>query len=147
MNLYEWALRHGITPAAVSDLKQLMGTLPGSHIVDPDVTTEFGASRAIRFEAAQKGILMWRNNVGAYLDDHGNMVRYGLANETKQMNQNVKSSDLIGIKPNGQFVAREVKKPGWRYTGTARESAQLKFIELIISKGGDAAFATGEGTL
>jgi hypothetical protein len=65
-----------------------------------------------------------------------------------------KSSDLIGIRPVsfggchfGQFVARECKAPGWEYTGTLREKAQLNFLEFIASMGGDACFCTGEGTL
>lgn len=112
----------------------------------------------IRLEASRKGLRLWRNNVGAaYLQD-GTFVRYGLANETKAMNDAIKSSDLIGIRPTlitaahvgsvfGQFVAREVKASGWRYTGTTREQAQNAFLEIVLSLGGDAAFATGDDTL
>jgi hypothetical protein len=85
--------------------------------------------------------------VGAAVDARGNHVRFGLANDSKEMNDRIKSSDLIGIGRDGRFIAREVKAPGWRYTGTDREQAQLKFIELIIGMGGDACFVTEEGSL
>ena len=112
----------------------------------------------VRLEASQKGCRLWRNNVGVLRDERGVPVRYGLANETKAMNQKIKSSDLIGIRPLvitqemvgmtvGQFVAREIKAEGWKYTGTDREKAQLRFLELVLSLGGDAAFANSEGSL
>ena len=74
------------------------------------------------------------------------------------MNDAIKSSDLIGIRPVviteqhvgtviGQFVAREIKAGDWKYRGSAREKAQGKFLELVASLGGDAAFANKEGTL
>lgn len=154
MNLNQWAIKWGIPYAAVEDLRRGFGTVD----TEPQ-TTQAGESEAavqtrIRLEASTKGMRIWRNNRGACIDDKGNFIRYGLANDSVQMNDKIKSSDLIGIRPLrvggltiGQFVAREVKPTGWRYTGTPREVAQLKFLELVASMGGDACFATTEGTL
>ncbi len=116
---------------------------------------ESAVSKHERLKAAQSGILLWRNNVGVFKDERGIPVRFGLANESSQMNKRIKSSDLIGIKPVlitqdmvgtviGQFIARETKRTGWKYTGTPREVAQRKFMELVIAAGGDAAFTTGD---
>ena len=100
----------------------------------------------IILEAARHGIRLMRNNVGAGVmrDEHtGNesYVRFGLLNESKEMNKRIKSSDLISlIPPTGQFIAVEVKKEGWKYTGTPREKAQLAFIDWVKSMGGLASF-------
>jgi len=112
----------------------------------------------IRLKAAKKGIYLWRNNNGAVHTADGNFIRFGLANDSKQLNEKLKSSDLIGIKPQiitqdmvgktlGVFFCREVKRPGWKYTGNSREIAQLNWINLINSLGGDAAFITNEDEL
>lgn len=157
MNLNEWAIRWQIPYEAVEDLRRLMGA------VDTDPPQHPGESEAaiqnrIRLEASRVGARLLRNNVGAFETDDGSFVRYGLANDSQQMNKNIKSSDLIGLKPVavqpyhvgqtlGVFVAREVKRGDWKYTGTPEELAQLKFLELVLALGGDAAFVTGEGTL
>jgi len=112
----------------------------------------------IKLEASQKKMRLWRNNNGVAFSKDGTPIRFGLANESKKVNEVLKSSDLIGIKPIvitqdmvgktiGQFVCREVKNSEWKYSGTKREQAQLNWINLINSLGGDAAFATSEGTL
>lgn len=117
--------------------------------------SETAVSNKIRLRAAELGIYLWRNNVGATYTQDGNFLRYGLANDSSAVNKILKSSDLIGIKPIiitpdmtgkliGQFYCREVKHGGWRYTGTDREKAQLNWIDLINRLGGDAAFTTGE---
>lgn len=99
---------------------------------------------------------MWRNNVGVLIDATGRPVRYGLANDSKAMNQAVKSADLIGIRPVtitpdmvgqtiGQFVSIEVKAEGWRpQPNDQHEIAQRKWAELVILAGGYAIFSTGE---
>jgi hypothetical protein len=40
-----------------------------------------------------------------------------------------------------------MKPRGWRFTGRERETAQLNWINLVMTHGGDACFATGEGTI
>jgi len=157
IHLNEWAIRWGVPFEAVEDLRRIMGSIA----TDPAI--KFGESEAaiqtrIRLEASRAGCRLWRNNVGGTYTEDGSFIRYGLANESKQMNDSIKSSDLIGIRPVlitpqhvgqilGQFVAREVKPEGWRYCANKREAAQLRFLELVFSLGGDAGFATGEGTI
>lgn len=155
--LHEWAAAWGIPAAAVADLQM--------RIVSPQVSapskgvSEAAVQAAVRLEAGQKRVLLWRNNVGALLDKRGIPVRYGLANDSAQMNAHIKSADLIGIRPVlitqahvgttiGQFVSREVKEVGWRFNpGDQHERAQLTWAELVTAAGGDACFAAGTGTL
>jgi len=154
MNLHEWATRWGVSPAALADLRARLVAVNTDPAAPSDTTTEAGAQDAVRLEASAKGGRLWRNNLGATIDNRGNYLRYGLANDSKQMNELIKSSDLIGIRPVtvagvtiGQFMAREIKAPGWVYKGTKREQAQLRFLELVAGLGGDAQFSTGEGTI
>ena len=157
MNLHQWAIKWGVPHGAVEDLRREFG------LINTECNPLAGESEAaiqtrIRLEASRCGARVWRNNVGATMDENGNFIRYGLCNDSKQMNKMIKSSDLIGIRPVtitegmvggviGQFLAREVKDGKWSYSGSAHEQAQLKFLELVTSLGGDASFANGEGTL
>lgn len=157
MNLNLWAIKHGVSFEALTELRALMTGVS----TDPKPVageSEAAVQTRIRLEMSRKGGRIFRNNVGAMMDDNGNFIRYGLCNDSKQMNRLIKSSDLIGIKPVtitqnhvgqviGQFVAREVKAANWQYTGSKREEAQLRFLELVIAMGGDAQFANSEGTL
>lgn len=154
MILYEWAKNWGVSLEALRDLEARMGldSLPATA---PHVEGSEGLVQSReRLAAARQGWPIWRNNVGACTDEHGNFIRYGLANDSKRLNSVLKSSDLIGCRPLvikrddvgktfGQFVARECKPAGWRYAATDRELAQRRFIELINSLGGDAKFTTG----
>jgi hypothetical protein len=151
MNLYEWGARWGLPQAAIDELRNGMGL--GELTAREGATSEAGSQQRVRLEAAAAGAVLWRNNVGACVDDRGNHIRYGLCNESRQMNEKVKSSDLIGITPvliesyhvgfkMGVFTAREVKAPGWQWSGTPREVAQRKFGEIVMSHGGDFQFIT-----
>ena len=158
MNLNQWAIKWGIPYAAVEDLRREFGMVNLNPEPPIKGNNEAAVQSRVRLEASHAGGVLWRHNVGGTLDDRGNFIRYGLANDSKQMNASFKSSDLIGIRPVritsemvggtiGQFIAREVKAPTWSYSGKAREVAQLKFLELVVSMGGDACFATGGGTI
>jgi len=122
------------------------------------MTREAETQALIRAEASAKGGRLWRNNVGVLLDKRGVPIRFGLCNDSATVNAGLKSGDLIGIMPVlitpemvgmyiGQFVSREVKRPGWEYHGDAREVAQQRWIDLINGLGGGAGFATEVGTL
>ena len=109
--------------------------------------------------ASQFDILLMRNNVGAFQDDRGNFIRYGLMNDSKRLNEEIKSSDLIGITPVtitadmvgktfGVFTAIESKREGWRRSPTdKREAAQAKFHEIVRKLGGFAGFAAAPSDL
>jgi hypothetical protein len=122
------------------------------------MTSEAYSQSQVRLEAPRAGVTLWRNNVGVLTDLTGRPVRFGLANDSRQLNEALKSSDLIGWRPVlitpghvgrtiAQFVSRECKAPGWKYTGTDRERAQKAWLDLVAAAGGDSAFATGPGTL
>lgn len=118
--------------------------------------SERDIQNAVRMAASMAGWRVWRNNVGVLIDSRGVPVRYGLANDSTAVNKNIKSADLIGIRPVlilpehightvGQFVSLEVKRAGWAPGGTdARELAQTNWRNLVLSLGGYAKFTTGE---
>jgi len=154
--VYQWAARHGVPLAAVNELLQMLGARdanPPDQLTQP--RSEAWVQQQRRLQLARCGGLSWRNNVGAYRDDRGAMVRYGLCNDSKELNQRIKSSDLIEIVPVligpehlgttiGQFSATECKEQGWRYTATPHEQAQLAFGELVLSRGGLFQFYNGD---
>lgn len=159
-----WAMRWNLPPAALVDLMQTLGALTPlpEAAKDSKHNSESAVQSLVRLEAAQKGLLLWRNNVGAgrFISDTGteSFMRFGLANDSKQVNEKLKSADLIGIRPIaigqqhvgqviGQFVSREVKERAWKWTGTPREIAQMNWAALVASLGGDAQIVNSEGSL
>lgn len=161
MSLETWAIKHGVSWQALQELRASWGL----HGAAEEPVSTHGSARTdeaavqgrVRLEAAQLGLRLWRNNVGALVDERGVPVRYGLANDTKALNKAIKSADLIGIRPVlitqahvgrtlGQFVSRECKPAAWSWGGTEREIAQQKWAQLVIACGGDAAFVTGTGS-
>lgn len=107
----------------------------------------------IRLEIAKRGGRIWRNNNGAAFTPDGRPVRYGLGNDSANLNKVLKSSDLIGWMPTiitpadigktfARFLSIECKKAGWVYAGTDREHAQLNWINLVKLGGGLGGFVT-----
>ena len=156
MILDKWAARWHIPSYALAELKAAMGIheVP----VTAEGVSEAAVQQQIRLEAGRQGVALFRNNNGACMDEDGRLIRYGLGNDSKAMNDKLKSSDLIGITPHivtvhdvgstiGVFTSIEVKRAGWVFgksTGkdAKREQAQLAWIQLIKKLGGRAQFAT-----
>jgi hypothetical protein len=75
---------------------------------------------------SKAGCLVFRNNTGA-VKDGDRYIRYGLCKG---------SADIIGLTPDGRFLAVEVK------TRTGRPTKeQLTFIDAINEQGGIAGVA------
>lgn len=128
--------------------------------------SEAAVQTAIRIRAGELGIILFRNNVGACVDDTGRMIRYGLANDSAQMSKRIKSGDLIGIARRtvrfsnainapcalslGVFLSVECKREDWQggfpnpidpAKFNDRERAQQTWIDLVRKNGGCAGFA------
>ena len=76
---------------------------------------------------SQAGVKAFRNNTGTLLDRTGRPVKFGLC---------VGSSDIIGIAPDGIFVAIECKTQIGQPT-----DKQVNFINVINATGGRAGVA------
>lgn len=107
---------------------------------EEELEITLGGPGAVR--ASEMGGALWRNNSGACFDSTGRMVRYGLGNVSKKLNAVWKMPDYVGIQPGGRFAGIEWKRPGWTWTGTAHEQAQLNAIRNIVALGGVAGFCS-----
>ncbi len=117
---------------------------------------ENSVASIVRLTGAYRDIPLWRNNVGVLMNQDGRPVRYGLANDSKRLNKEIKSSDLIGITPVlitpdmigqilGIFTAVETKHSEWVFSENDHHSvAQKKFHDIVVRYGGYAGFATNE---
>lgn len=149
-----WAQLWGIPAEALADLAKMEGTYPitATDALVEGCATEGELQAKVVMLAPHKGYWLTRNNVGMLFNEDGNPIRFGLCNRTADENKRIKSSDLIGFRrllitadmvgsTVAQLAVREVKKPGWRYSGKGREPAQKAFIDFVNASGGDAAFA------
>jgi hypothetical protein len=73
------------------------------------------------------GCIVWRNNTGALPDKNGRIIKFGLCNG---------SSDIIGINPDGKFLAVECKNANGRATPEHK-----RFLAAVIAGGGRAGIA------
>ncbi|AUR98507.1 hypothetical protein NVP1251O_76 [Vibrio phage 1.251.O._10N.261.55.E5] len=152
--LTEWAERFNIGPDALFSLYQILTIPLGSAAVgEYEKNSETYVQNVLRVLASSREhAYLWRNNVGATQTPDGRMIRYGLCNESKKLNQRFKSSDLIGGTPVtvtadmvGKrvmiFTAVEVKKADWKPgSDTQRERGQLRFINAVRAAGGFGFF-------
>ncbi len=169
MTLQEWAVRWNIPQQAFAELVACSIVPPGPDVVDSGKSEDYVQSK-IRLEAPQRGVYLWRNNVGAGVVANNRdlcpecivrarrPIRWGLANDSKKLNERIKSADLIGIKPTlitaemvgltiGKFYSRECKREDWVFKGTQEEVAQVAWSTLINSLGGDARIVKATGSL
>lgn len=145
MNLIEWATKHRVSPEALRELcEAALYVQP-----DDDHAGEAAVVAEVRRAAAYRKIYLFRNNRGAGKTDTGQFVRYGLANDSKKFGDEWKSGDLIGWESMlitedmvGTFIARflsvEVKARDWKFSGTARDIAQVQWATLVNAQGGRA---------
>lgn len=92
------------------------------------VKSEANIQALILMALSQAGCLVWRQDTGAYKDPKSvRLIRYGLCKG---------SSDIIGISPDGKFLAVEVKTK----TGRVRPE-QETFIAAVKRAGGRAGVA------
>lgn len=172
MTLTEWATRWGVPAQALMELAATPAFVPEPP-KKPDGSESYVQS-LVRLEAGYKGIRLWRNNVGAGTVVHSKIIRqlcadcrelvpnrpirWGLANDSSNLNNELKSGDLFGwrkrlITPDmvgtviAQTVNRECKPVGWTYTGDEHEQAQLRWHYMVLADGGDSAIVTSEGSL
>lgn len=117
------------------------------------IKTEQDVQNLSRLEESKLGNKQFRNQIGAMRTPEGRFIRFGLGNESARLNAVIKSGDFVGIQEKvitqemvgstiGQFTSREYKKPNWKYSGTDREKAQVRWANMINRMGGDAKFVT-----
>src|ERR1700722_18323802 len=124
--IYQWALKWRVPLPGIHELQSMWGMSPTiPNMLDSgEPNSEKYVQSMVRLEAGRKNIRLWRNNVGVLQDETGRPVRYGLANDSKALNEKIKSGDLIGWRPMlitpvmvgatvAQFVSRECKPAKW----------------------------------
>lgn len=158
----QWATTWGVPPAAMAHLFHLLDEYTRPKSAEPEESAGLLESEIIGpalIDASEHDVLLLRNNNGAATDEKtGRLIRYGLGHISKRIGDAFKSGDYVGVRSRiiqpqdvgrlfGQFVAREFKRPGWRYNpNDKREAGQMAFHHMINLRGGDSQFATGPGT-
>lgn len=158
--LQQWARVWAISDRALADLSDRLTVSARAEITGEAYAPRsegYVQSRLLLDSGYRPDVLLFRNNVGVLRDERGRPVRFGLANDSKNVNGVVKSADLIGVwrrviqsqdvgRTIGQFVSIEVKREGWRLSPADKhEGAQAAWSALIDSYGGVACFFSGGG--
>jgi hypothetical protein len=113
-----------------------------------DKVKETSVVQECRLVASECQTILHRNNRGAFKDETGRFVRFGVGDPG--------GSDLLGwksvtITPEmvgkkiAVFTALECKIPGWKPSGAAQikhYNEQLNFINAVKDAGGIAGFVT-----
>ena len=104
------------------------------------INPETQIQRKIMLCLSEAGCTVWRNEtkrawVGKVIHQSGNQVTIAMA-QMILFGIAIGSSDIVGISPNGKFLAVEVKTA----TGRATKE-QLAFIEAVRAAGGIAGIA------
>jgi len=86
--------------------------------------SETNLVQQIRLKASELGCLLFRNNTGKFENKAGRWVEFGLCKG---------SSDLIGMMPDGRFLAVECK-----IGAAVPRQNQIDFINLVNERGGVA---------
>lgn len=154
--LDDWALLWGIPPEALEDLAHRVTVTAVPEIRKPDARSEAYTQSLVRLAAPGAGMVLWRNNVGVLTDQTGRPVRYGLANDSKSLNETIKSADLIGWRSErvtvdmvgtviARFVSIECKHADWPGFNPKdpHEAAQKRWADLVTAAGGYARFSVG----
>jgi len=124
------------------------------------MTPEGFAVQKIRVRASAWFSRLFKNNSGVLPSHDSNRpVRFGLGNESKDLNKTLKSHDLIGFTPIiitqemvgkkvAVFTSIEAKAEGFKprksYPKKSREYAQNNWANLILENGGISGFASNE---
>lgn len=157
----EWASAWGLPGMALADLRSRLAAQSRPNGTDQGGMSEAAVlSRWSLASAADPDLLTWRNNVGACEATNGRVIRYGLANDSKAMNEIVKSADKIGIKRHlvrpcdvgrhlGLFVSVEFKRQDWKMPAAPdpHTRAQLNWAATISAYGGIAHIYNGNNPL
>ncbi len=115
--------------------------------------TESDVQQQIQIEGPGVGCQLMRNNSGAFKDQSGRWIFFGLGNISRVGSTKMKSSDLVGftrvlITPQmvgtvvAVITAVEVKDPKWKLVPSdKRAHAQANWLNWIKANGGFAGFA------
>lgn len=122
-------------------------------------TPEGKASLKVLLGANRRGCRLYRNNSGVAYDQFNRPVFFGLGNEGKKSDDDLRTPDYVGFhkltitpemvgKTVPIFTAIDAKKLGFvckeYYSKGSREYGQKLFFDIVEQAGGIAGFASSE---